>query len=98
MFHLGLHKVQGVSMLPVLKPNDFVFSLPRYKSHYQVNDIVIVQHPSLGKIIKRIKSIEKKHVQLVGDNLEKSTTTEALGSQPLHLIKGRVILHIKSQY
>jgi nickel-type superoxide dismutase maturation protease len=96
MFHLGLHKIQGVSMLPVFKPNDFVFSLARYKSRYQVNDVVIVEHPLLGKIIKRIKSLEKNHVRLVGDNLQQSTTTDAIGSLPINLIKGRVVWHIRA--
>ncbi len=96
MFYLGLNKIQGDSMLPVFKPNDFVFSLPRYKSRYQVDDVVIVQHPSLGKIIKRIRSIEQNYVLLVGDNLQQSTSTESIGSIPLKLIKGRVIWHIRS--
>jgi nickel-type superoxide dismutase maturation protease len=96
MFHLSLHKIQGDSMLPVFKPNDFVFSLSRYKSRYQVNDVVIVQHPSLGKIIKRIKNMEKNHVLLVGDNLQQSTSTKSMGRLPLELIKGRVIWHIRA--
>lgn len=83
-------------MLPVFKPNDFVFLLSRYKSRYHVGDVVVVQHPSLGKIIKRIKSVDNNHAFLVGDNLQASTSTESIGSLPLTLIKGRVIWHIRA--
>ena len=77
MFHLGLHKIQGVSMLPVFKPNDFVFSLARYKSRYQVNDVVIVEHPLLGKIIKRIKSLEKNQKTPINNEIDiKSDNTK----------------------
>ena len=97
MLHLGIHKIQGESMLPVFKHNDFVMSFSYCKTHYKINDVVIIQHPTLGKIVKRILSIEQKSVMLVGDNLPQSTSTQAMGSQPLSHIQGRVIWHISAK-
>ena len=97
MLHLGIHKIQGESMLPVFKHNDFVVSFSCCNSHYKINDVVIVQHPTLGKIVKRIISIEQKSVMLVGDNLLQSTSTQAMGSQPLSHIQGRVLWHISAK-
>jgi len=97
MLYLGIHKIQGESMLPVFKPNDFVVSFARCSSHYKKNDVVIVQHPTLGKIVKRIISIKQKSVMLVGDNIFQSTSTQAMGSQPLSHIRGRVIWHISAK-
>jgi phage repressor protein C with HTH and peptisase S24 domain len=97
MLHLGIHKIQGESMLPVFKHDDFVVSFSCCNSHYKINDVVIVQHPTLGKIVKRIISIEKKSVMLVGDNLQQSTSTQSIGPQPLSHIQGRVIWHISAK-
>lgn len=97
MFHLGVHKIQGESMLPVFKHDDFVVSFSCCNTHYRINDVVIVQHPSLGKILKRILSIEQKSVRLVGDNLQQSTSTQSIGLQPLSHIQGRVIWHIRAK-
>jgi len=84
-------------MLPVFKHDDFVVSFSCCNSHYKTNDVVIVQHPTLGKIVKRILSVEQKSVMLVGDNLPQSTSTQAMGSQPLSHIQGRIIWHISSK-
>jgi len=84
-------------MLPVFKHDDFVVSFSCCNSHYKTNDVVIVQHPTLGKIVKRILSVEQKSVMLVGDNLPQSTSTQAMGSQPLSHIQGRIIWHISAK-
>tara|TARA_Y100000766_G_C18687396_1_gene497744 strand:- start:400 stop:636 length:237 start_codon:yes stop_codon:yes gene_type:complete len=35
---------------------------------FNIDDIVIVQHKSLGKIIKRVKSIDENGIELQSDN------------------------------
>ncbi len=67
-----LFRVRGRSMLPTLSPGD-VLLLRRRKA--RTDDIVVVEHPQLGTVVKRLGADGR----LVGDGAE-SSSTHKLGS------------------
>lgn len=92
----GIAKVVGSSMLPTFSDGDFVITArPLFRS-YRLGDIVAIQHPTLGGIIKRISHCSNDGTFLVtGDNHSASTSTLAMGDIPLNRIMGRVIFTIR---
>jgi len=95
MIKLGCYKVAGDSMQPSFCGSDFVIAYRRLHSVFKQGDVVVVEHPQYGKIIKRIITIENGGtLLLVGDNLAASTDTLTLGSiQPTQVL-GRVVGHV----
>ena len=69
-------------MLPTLKESDIVFfkKYIKNKSLLKVGQIVIFYHP-LKKIrlIKRIKSVGKNNIEVIGDNFEYSDDSSRFG-------------------
>lgn len=62
---LRLFRVEGISMVPSLLPNDIVLTRNR---KIQKNDLIIFRS-QIGLMVKRIKKIEVGLVEVVGDNL-----------------------------
>lgn len=92
MIKLGCYKVAGDSMEPNFYCGDFVIAYRRSRSAFKQGDVVVVEHAQLGKIIKRIISIEHDgSLLLVGDNLAVSTDTLTLGSIQPKQVLGRVV-------
>ena len=63
---LKLFRVTGKSMLPALKDKDYV--LTRQSSDLQPGDIVVMNLPDYGQVIKRIDSLSTDSIKLSGDN------------------------------
>ena len=62
-------------MLPTLKEGDMVFfkKYIKNKSLLKVGQIVIIYHPLKNiRLIKRVKSIIKNSIEVLGDNIEYS--------------------------
>ncbi len=88
-------RVEGVSMLPLLQPEDEVLvNLKAYKnSPPSLQDIIVVRHPYKPNfyMIKRIVSINEKGEYFIqGDNLYNSTDSRHFGCIKKNLILGRV--------
>ena len=82
-------------MVPTLVSGDFVVSFSNLMKNYKTNEIVVVKHPTLGNIIKRVEIVDANNrVKLVGDNQEVSTSSSKIGWQDQKTILGRVIWHI----
>ena len=82
-------------MVPTLVSGDFVVSFSNLMKNYKTNEIVVVKHPTLGNIIKRVEIVDANNrVKLVGDNQEVSTSSSKIGWQDPKTILGRVIWHI----
>lgn len=89
---LRVFKVEGGSMLPSLFDKDYVITFRHKKTRYKLGDIVVVRHPELGIIIKRIVQLKEASVLLAGDN-PASTSSERMGWQPCNKIIGKVVAH-----
>ncbi|TXR54583.1 hypothetical protein FME95_08620 [Reinekea thalattae] len=84
-------------MYPVFQPDDYVVICRRLFTPYQTGDIVVVQHPSLGLIIKRIVSIDpQQQISLAGEN-PASTSSQAIGLINKKQLVGRVIWRIAAR-
>jgi nickel-type superoxide dismutase maturation protease len=88
-------RVNGTSMLPLLKPGQEVLINPRaYKyRHPQPGDIVVAQRPDRPdvRLIKRVVSItENGRCILKGDNPLESTDSRNFGPVPMEYLVGQV--------
>ena len=59
-------------MAPNFNDNDLVLSLKYFRS-LEVNDVILLTIPKIGIVIKRIKSINGKDIDICGDNKEYSS-------------------------
>ncbi len=59
-------------MTPNFYKNDIVLSF-RYFRSLKVNDVILINIPKIGTVIKRIKSINGKELSITGDNMEYSS-------------------------
>ena len=69
-------------MLPSLKDSDIVFfkKYTKNKSLLKVGQIVIIYHPLKNiRLIKRVKSIIKNSIEVLGDNIEFSDDSNKFG-------------------
>ena len=59
-------------MTPNFYENDIVLSF-RYFRSLKVNDVILINIPTIGTVIKRIKYINGKELSITSDNLEYSS-------------------------
>ena len=59
-------------MTPNFYENDIVVSY-RYFRSLKVNDVILINIPKIGTVIKRITSINGKELSITGDNMEYSS-------------------------
>ena len=59
-------------MAPNFNDNDLVLSLKYFRS-LEVNDVILLTIPKIGTVIKRIKFINGKDIDICGDNTEYSS-------------------------
>ena len=90
------YRVEGDSMLPLLKHGDQV--LVDERADVEIKDIIIARHPYKKgvEMVKRIKGIDENgRYFLVGDNLEESTDSRTFGAVSVKYIIGKVISSTK---
>ena len=63
---LKVFRVTGDSMFPTLSHNDILFAYK--KKRVSAGDIVVMQIPIFGRIVKRVKSLGNDSYILTGDN------------------------------
>jgi nickel-type superoxide dismutase maturation protease len=86
-------RVEGNSMLPLLKPNDEVLITTTGNVSLKQGDIVVARHPRETDfiLIKQVNSIlEDGQIELVGLNQEASTDSREFGSVNHSNILGKV--------
>ena len=95
MMKLNVFKVTGRSMLPTFKDNDFVLTCEWLVQPYSPGDVVVIDHPHMGTIIKRIVRKARSGLYLVaGDNRLESTSTYVTGFVHAEQILGRVLFNL----
>lgn len=95
---LHVVRVAGASMSPTLVDGDFVVVLGRRVTRRcRIGDVVVVDHPSLGRIVKRIAARDARgRIALAGDG-PLSTTREAIGWLSERAVVGRVCLRVSKR-
>ena len=86
-------------MLPTLKEGDMVFfkKYIKNKSLLKVGQIVIIYHPLKNiRLIKRVKSIIKNSIEVLGDNIEYSDDSYKFGLINNEKVIGIVTSKIKN--
>ena len=73
---LKIFKVEGDSMLPTLNDNDLILVSLLKKA--KEKDIIVIDIPKYGLLIKRIELIKNDFVSLVGDNKQYTSTACSL--------------------
>ena len=81
-------------MVPTLIHGDYVIA-SRLFMRVNVNDLVVVNHPILKNIVKRISSISKDNKILLCGDSPKSITCEHMGEINQSQIIAKVIFSIK---
>ncbi|MEM1112794.1 MAG: S24/S26 family peptidase [Pseudomonadota bacterium] len=96
MYPLALKavRVAGHSMAPELNDKDYVLIVRGPRSRYLVGQVVMVRHPELGTIIKRILEVKGRRYRLAGDN-PASMPSYKMGWIHHSQIAGRVLTRIK---
>jgi len=83
-------------MQPFLRSGDYVLASRLYMK-IAINDLIVVNHPRYGRIIKRVSNISHTlGVCLSGDNAE-SVTSEEMGWVDRAQVDAKVILSIKDK-
>jgi nickel-type superoxide dismutase maturation protease len=93
-----IFRIEGDSMLPVLKDGDLVLINPQ--AELAIGDIVLAQHPfkQSVKIIKRIAEIlPGERYILLGDNLAESADSRQFGAIAAKDILGKAEARIKPE-
>ena len=81
-------------MAPNFNDNDLVLSLKYFRS-LKVNDVILLNLPKIGTVIKRIKSINGKDIDICGDNTEYSSEIYKNKYKANDII-GKVLLNFKN--
>ena len=88
-------------MLPTLKEGDMVFfkKYIKNKSLLKVGQIVIIYHPLKNiRLIKRVKSIIKNSIEVLGDNIAFSDDSNKFGLINNEKVIGIVTSKIKKLF
>ena len=83
-------RVKGHSMIPLFTSGDLVVTL---YSRAKVGDVVVMDLPDYGYVLKRLKQVQKQSVLLGSDNLELFSSCCGVWQSKKHLI-GRVLFSI----
>lgn len=93
-FPLKLFRITGDSMSPYVHDGDYVVSHTLWRNLHE-GDVVVVQHPELGVVVKRVLRSIRGGVFLQGDNATVSTSTERMGLISYNEVLGRVCYRIR---
>lgn len=88
MFGWRLVRVTGNSMRPKLPAHTYCLFRP--SRTIQPGDIVLVDHPEFGRIIKQARTVSAAEIWLEGTGLN-SVSTDAMGAVSLASVRGRLV-------
>ncbi len=84
-------------MEPTLREGDHVITspLPYLWGRPSVGDLVVLRHPFEDRfLVKRISRVGGRQVDVVGDNLPRSTDSRVFGPVSIDRLVGKVLLHL----
>ncbi|MEL6665452.1 MAG: S24/S26 family peptidase [Henriciella sp.] len=91
MLGWSLIRVTGESMHPMLSPG--TFALFRRSASYRDGDVLLVEHPRFGRIVKRAIDVGKEALWLEGANAN-SLSRETMGPIEQRLVQGKLVYQI----
>jgi len=93
-----LFKVTENSLAPDYQQGDFVLTIkiPSFFYHYKTGDVVVFDHPSYGRMIKRVQAISTENDTLfvIGSHPD-SIDSRRFGPIQIQAVLGKVVWHIK---
>ena len=95
MWGVKVARVRGTSMLPQFGDSDYVIAINWPYLNLQPGHVVLVSHPSLGLIIKRIFAIHSQYYKLVGDH-PSSISPDQMGLVERSKVLGLIVFHISN--
>lgn len=90
---LRIVKIVGDSMAPAIEANTYALVRPTWLKRLEVGDIIVVNHPSLGLIVKRLVCLDYISGHQISGDSSDSLSKEALGRVPTHDISGVLMFH-----
>jgi signal peptidase I len=90
-------KISGSSLAPRYQDGDFVLvsKIPILVHGIRPGDVIVFQHPSLGKLIKIVERVEDGGSRVFVTGLDPdSRDSRVFGAVPRSLVLGKVIWHI----
>jgi len=87
-----LIRIMGESMRPLVNPG--AFAVFKRTATYATGDVVLVDHPRFGTIIKRAIDVTPQQLWLEGANSD-SLSRETMGPVERRRIKGKLVFQIK---
>ena len=95
-----LFKVTEQSLTPDFQEGDFVITLkiPIFFDHYKEGDVIVFDHPSYGRLIKRVQAVspEDNSLFVIGSH-PNSIDSRDFGSVHTQSVLGKVIWHISKK-
>lgn len=91
-FGLRLVRIDGDSMAPRLPHG--TFALFRRTSWIEPDDIVLVQHPVFGRIVKKVVSVSSQGLTLAGLS-SRSVSSLSLGPVEHGAVQGKLVMELK---
>ncbi len=88
---MRLLKISGDSMSPTLQDGDYILAVNTKPRSLRPGFIYVIDHPDLGRIIKRLQKIDGDQCVIVGDHSH-STPQSILGPVPKSRLSARAIL------
>jgi nickel-type superoxide dismutase maturation protease len=91
VFPLKLIKIHGNSMIPYIKPNDYILIRKFiFKKKIKLDDVIVFRKDNT-LMIKRVFEINEDDIFVMGDNKRESNDSRIYGSISLNHIIGKVI-------
>lgn len=92
-WRLTRYEVAEDSMLPTLRPGDWVLGVRR-PTHLGRGDVVVVDHPQRPgfELVKRVADIGPAGLVLAGDNPDHSTDSRHFGPVAVGAVRARLLL------
>ncbi len=87
-----IFRVTGDSMYPTLSNNDILVTC---KKKIRAGDIVVLNLPRFGRVVKRINSLGDGSCTLIGDNPSERSTCCSTAQNTENII-GRVVLTVRT--
>lgn len=96
LFGWSFVRVDGNSMAPALNDGDYVLAR-RDRRPAKADAIVLIRHPTMGRMVKRVRARDDRGRVLVGGDNALSIPSEAIGALPDEAITGRVRWRVSPQ-